>query len=272
MKKFLYKSSLVILAALLMGGCAGSFERVRPQAIQPGDADLSNLKDNLVFLSVHVSQQRPMLKLRGMLVKNRNTDELYSLPFFDNVLLKSKELQHSVNGNTVEHLVFLDLPAATYELVKLEFFNIARFGKVQSLDHEVRRPVLFEVSESQVLYLGRLDVEIVSHTVLSSQSNIYGELHKMEMEAEQRRRAREIAAGKTSSVLTPVPFGDSFRKAAFDTLQAEIQELGGVVRIRASGHHDIDLKRVKARYQALAAQPIHEGRLWLQQSAESSER
>jgi hypothetical protein len=150
--------------AILSAGCAP--DRIRPQALQISDADLKEVKNSLLVVAVHISPRAANMKLRGVDVRNSQTSQPYGLVFFDNAILGTRALQHSVVGDSVRHLVMMDLPPGSYELTELAFAPVtdATASKVM-LRHKLPRPVRFEVRGERVTYLGRLDIKVISVTL-----------------------------------------------------------------------------------------------------------
>ena len=243
----------IVLLVFGLAGC-GSLDRVKPQALQPSDRDLSSIKNNLVFFAVNIHQRRPTLKLRGMTAKHTGTGELYSFAFFHNVILRSSELPHVIRGNTVEQLVILDLPKGTYAITGFDFFNIYRAAKLSTLKQKVTRPLLFNVAGGQPSYLGRLDLQIGRSTVTRSQDNFASTMAQSFAERDARR-------ARTRGIL-PGPPNEGMPRAAMEAMSRKVETLSGAVTINISAPQSIDIQRARSRYPALANRQISTGRIW----------
>ena len=243
-----YTWPFVIIALLQAAGC-GSLDRVRPQALQPSDSDLSSIQHNLVFFDVTIQQRRPTLKLRGIRARHAGTRELYNFPFVHNVLLKSSELPHVIHGNDVEHLVFLDLPEGVYSIFEVDFFNITRSSTISSLKQPLSKPLLFEVKRGGPSYLGRLNFRIGATATVESQENL----------AATMSRAGGISSGSGGLAVRP---NSAMPGAALQTLSRRIETLSGSVAISVPDPRPADIEQARGRYPALANRNISSGRFW----------
>ncbi|MEM7504441.1 MAG: hypothetical protein AAF417_20555 [Pseudomonadota bacterium] len=147
---------LAFLTAAGMAGCGASLERVRPQALSTDDADLSAVNDDLAMLVVHVNER--FYRLNDMLVINTETQERFSLPFFDNFILGSKALPFENVGTddgVVRHYVFLDLPAGRYQISDIKVAS----GDV-SYDYDELDDLFFEFEAGAPAYLGELSITL----------------------------------------------------------------------------------------------------------------
>jgi len=240
------KKTIALLLLISLAGYAGcSLERVKSQALQPQDKDLDNVKDSLVFLVVNIKQPRARLKLRNFVAKNLTSQETYSFAFHDNFILGSSQLQHTVNGDTVEHLVFLDLPPATYSISSMEFFDF-QYGIATGnltgntttyLNYDLFKPVNFEVKADGVTDLGQLNIQIIQSTQTYTTENAYSGL-------------------QSTYKLT---------NAYMHTMSGSIRRLDGILNFTTPGHRDIDLKKAKGRYPALREKVFHKGKMWIEE-------
>ena len=235
-----YKTITGLLLLIFLHGCAGgSLGRVKSQAIQPQDKNLSRIENNLVFLVVNIKQPRARLKLRNFVAKNLSSQETYSFAFFDNFILGSSLLQHTVTGNTVEHLVFLDLPAGTYSISSMRFFDF-QYGLVTGntttyLDYELFKPVNFEVLADGATDLGQLNIQIIQLKTTSAEANAYAQL-------------------QSDYKLT---------NAYLNTMAGSINQIKGILNFTTPGYREIDLAKAMGRYPALKGQVFQKGEMWV---------
>jgi len=240
------KTTIALLLLIALTGCAvGPQDWLKTQALQPQDKNLDNVKDSLVFLVVNIKQPRARLKLRNFVATNLTTQKTYSFVFYDNFILGSSLLQHTVIGDTVEHMVFLDLPPATYSISSMEFFDF-EWGIVTGnltgntstyLDYTLFKPVNFEVNAYGVTDLGQLNIQIIQSTQTSTTSNAFTDL-------------------QSDYKLT---------NAYLHTMSGSIKRLKGILNFSTPGHRDIDLKKAKGRYPALRDKVFHKGKMWVEE-------
>ncbi len=235
-----YKLLSGLLILIFLYGCAGGTSGgVKSQAIQPQDKNLSRIENNLVFLVVNIKQPRARLKLRNFVAKNLSSQKNYSFAFFDNFILGSSLLQHTVTGNTVEHLIFLDLPAGTYSISNMQFFDF-QYGLLSGntttyLDYVLYKPVNFEVPPDGATDLGQLNIEIIQATQTSVEANAYAQL-------------------QSDYALT---------NAYYQTMVGTIHQLKGILNFTTPGHREIDLRKAMGRYPALKGQVFQKGKIWV---------
>ena len=245
-----YASSPTILAAfvviLLLNGCS-SMDRIRPQALQPDDQNLPKLEHNLVLLSVDIDQTDTRLKLHRMVARNLETQQLWVFPFFDNTILGSSQLPFREVGNTTEHLVFVDIPAGTYQLTKTDFkyfqYNILGSNTAQHLEHELYTPVYFKVPNDDASYLGNLIIKIVTPRVQSEDGDVYSQL------------VNDQSLRQTFPTMT---------NAALNAAKTTIQTLGGYVYFDTPGARREDIQKASKLYPVLVGTQFGNGRIWIE--------
>ena len=147
---------LLLMVGVLSGGC--SSQQVRPQALTPNQSDLSHVQDGLAILLVRVDGSHHIL--RGFEVLNLETQKSYSHPFYDNSELGSSNLDYEQMGGengALEHMVFLDIPAGSYQVTGIE---------ISDKKHQYKHPVsdiesiYFEFGPGTPAYLGELFVSL----------------------------------------------------------------------------------------------------------------
>ncbi len=235
-----YKLLSGLLILIFLHGCAGGAAgRVKSQAIQPQDKNLSRIENNLVFLTVNIKQPRARLKLRNFVAKNLSSQENYSFAFFDNFILGSSLLQHTVSGDTVEHLVFLDLPAGTYSISSMRFFDfqhgLGSGNTTTYLDYDLFKPVNFDVLAGNATDLGQLNIEIIQPKTTNVEENVYSQL-------------------QSDYALT---------NAYYQSMAGSIHQLKGILNFTTPGHREIDLRKATGRYPALKGQVFQKGKMWV---------
>lgn len=172
----------IALVIAVAAGC--SSQSIRPQALQLDDRDLASIEHQLVMFTVHIHPASENLKLRGMVARNLDTGQGHSFPFFSNAILKSSAIPYTVDGDRIEHMIFLDLPAGTYEIREFDFAQYADAGGYNSvMRHELEKRVRFQVGDNAT-YLGRLvlgigDIRIVDIIVPQSPVSLVNEINKL---------------------------------------------------------------------------------------------
>ncbi len=249
-----YKLLSGLLILIFLYGCAGGTSGgVKSQAIQPQDKNLSRIENNLVFLVVNIKQPRARLKLRNFVAKNLSSQKNYSFAFFDNFILGSSPLQHTVTGNTVEHLIFLDLPAGTYSISNMQFFDfqyrLFSRNTTAYLDYVLYKPVKFEVLPNGATDLGQLNIEIIQATQTSVEANAYAQLFDYALTDTDTYAQLQSDYGLTN--------------AYYQVMAGTIHQLKGILNFTTPGHRKIDLRKAMGRYPALKEQVFQKGKMWV---------
>ena len=161
MTRFIAKLLYLLACTVLCAGCAP--DRLRTQGLQIGAGSLASVKDPLLVLAVHVAPVQANLKLRGLVVRDLATNEPYVFSFFDNVVLGSRAIPHTIVENSVRQLALLELPRGKYAIAKID---LALRSDAKSLVfQELEAPIDFVVANDRVTYLGRLSIDITGVTV-----------------------------------------------------------------------------------------------------------
>jgi len=235
---------MIFSILFVLNGCADQ-ERVRPQAIQPGTNDLSEIEHKLVFLSVDIEQGKARLKMKRLVARNQETQETWIFPFYDNLILDSTALAFTQNGSKIEHLVFLDIPEGTYRFTNADFeffqYSIVGANTTQLVEHELVTPVFFEVKGDQATYLGNLNVKIVLPNELASGDDVY----------------TLLSNDKVLQQIYP-----AMTLAALDATKTTLQNLGGFLYFSAPGGREIDLQEALRLYPVLENTNFSNGRIW----------
>lgn len=260
-KSFFVKSIVIVFACSLLVSCA-ALDRVRPQAIKPDDKDLSSINDSLVFFAVSIRSANPSLQLHRLLARNLETNELYVFPFYDNAVIGSYPLTYTASNNTLNSIVFLDLPRGLYLVTQLDFynftFNVSGANVAQSLEHKLQQPLLFEVLEDPS-YVGQLQVAIAKKGVEDEWPNF----HKAMVDS-----ANPYSMGlgpqidiMMSNVNTIETYGSLSGSLALSMQQIN-QKIGGNVAMIVSASEPQTIEKIKRKYKALRNQNIKIGRMW----------
>ncbi|MDH3380894.1 MAG: hypothetical protein OEQ39_28610 [Gammaproteobacteria bacterium] len=222
-------------------------DRVHPQALSPENTDLSSIEHNLVLMSVDIHQLDTKLRLHRMVVQNLQTQEFWVSVFFYNAFIGSEDLPFTLNGNIVEHLVFLDIPPGTYQITKTEFaysqYDSFSGGNLQVLKHELLQKVKFEVLEGKPTYIGNLKVEIVGASIVGTK------------EAEQSILLED------SSYWDGIP---GLRGSIVEATRTTISTIGGVLYFSSPGARELDLQKAKGRYPALQDISFSNRNIWIE--------
>ncbi|MDP1690831.1 MAG: hypothetical protein Q8L49_02515 [Burkholderiaceae bacterium] len=218
---------LALCVAVLVAGCAAN-THIKSQALDFADSDLGAVSQRLVLLTIHIEPASMNLKLRGFIVRNPSSGEVFSFAFFNNIILRSKVLAHIVADNAVQHMVYLDLPAGNYVMDDFDFAFLGQEGgNTSALKKKLTTPVLLEVPGERAVYLGRLGIRLSNLRA----TNVFGQ-----------------------SIL---PKDD--KTVRIGVLDSADLDLAATVTQAA----DEDLLKAKARYKALADQPFARGTMSL---------
>ena len=147
---------LILLVISLIVGC--SLQQVRPQALTPGQSDLSHVKDGLTILLVRLDGSHHILS--GLEILNLDTQESFSHTFYDSSDLGSSYLKFNQMGGdngALEHMVFLDIPHGKYQITSVQISDkghqsIYRISDLSS--------IFFEFSQDSPVYLGELFISL----------------------------------------------------------------------------------------------------------------
>ena len=113
--------SIAVFALLLANitGCAS--ENLRTQALESGATDLGDIKTPLTLLAVRISPLQANMRIRGLVLRDRKTNQRKVFSFFRNAILRSKSVPYTVENDAVVQSIVLDLPAGEYEFVSISF-------------------------------------------------------------------------------------------------------------------------------------------------------
>lgn len=158
-----YRAAMPIVAALLLGGCAA--QDMGSQALEPGAENLDTVQNNLVYLAVRTRPYQASLKLSGLVFIDRATGKWHIQSYFDNPLLGSDNVPHTVDGKEVLQDILIDLPTGEYQLAKADFVFLWKNATGSSMKVDVDRELVLRVGSTPHTYAGRLTFQIDSITV-----------------------------------------------------------------------------------------------------------
>lgn len=260
-KSILIKSLYIVIVFSCLTSCA-ALDRVRPQAINVEDKDLSSVNDSLAFFAISISSSNPKLQLHRLRARNLETEEIYVFPFFDNAVIGSSPLTYTSSGNSLNSEVFLDLPKGLYLITQLDFqnftFNATGPSVVQSLEHKLQLPLLFEVLDTPS-YLGKLQVAIAKKGVEEEWPNFHKNMvdsanpYSMGLGPEM-----DNIMGRVNTLET---YGSLSGSLALSMQQVN-QKIGGNVAMVISASEPQLIEQVKMKYKALSDKEITVGRMW----------
>jgi hypothetical protein len=148
--------SLLLMVAGLSAGC--SLQQGRLNALTPDQTDLSHVRNGLAILLVRIDGSHHIL--RGLEVKNLETGKSFLHSFYENSGSGSSDLDYEQMGGengALEHMIFLDVPPAKYQVTSIE---------MSDKNHQYKHPIsdmesiYFEFGPATPAYLGELFISL----------------------------------------------------------------------------------------------------------------
>ncbi len=158
MIKTLYSFAFFVVLFASISGCAS--ENLRTQALESGATDLDNIETPLTLLAIRTSPLQANMKIRGLVLRDRATNQRKVFSFFRNAILRSKSVPYTIEGDAVIQPVILDLPTGEYDLVSVNFTFLKDPGEPSVLHDELDDNLILTVGEGPFTYAGRLNLEM----------------------------------------------------------------------------------------------------------------
>ncbi len=154
MKKTAVGGTTSFLMALLLAGC-GTVGAHAP-LMTSDQTDAPTPEHNLVVANVYIDPTG--FALTDLITRNTETGRVYTFPFIDNIIMGSKRLDvERVNFGDQEvnhHVLFLDLPAGSYQVTVVGFGDEG--SNFERLRYDALDELFLEVPGEHPTYLGDL--------------------------------------------------------------------------------------------------------------------
>lgn len=256
-------TNVLLLAALL--GCSGCSipDGIRGHILQPTDRALPAYEDNLVILDVRIASDGGALRLYDVDLRDTATGSPWRFPLFANSIMKTKAVPFEQRDGEIQHTIVLDLPAGTYEVLKLEFRdyrpNLAGSNVVRTFVREPPAPLfLGVVASAQPQYLGTLEIAIDPYVVSTSRDGTSQMLGAAQAAQTEERMSDPSVVDRMNPVGTDAMLG-----AAAAATATDIQTLGGSLRISVVAPDDASARASGQRFRALSGSVVTPGKMWL---------
>lgn len=164
---------LCFICVLVLATSCGTSINVVVRALDKQDRDLSGIKHNLTIFTVNMQSTTNVdyYRLDDVWAINTATQERFRFPLFDNFILRSKDVPHSISGSRLQQTIFLDLPAGTYAIDTLDIVSLEDFLDPSIDDRIVHSPYpkpIIEVASGGPSYFGQMDITVVGVQKLGS--------------------------------------------------------------------------------------------------------